>query len=543
MRIALMITLILWILPSWGQTDPDYLRDRWLSIAEACKPNLIEKAIHPAEIVGFEADRTAFQGWSVKRITGIDSLYNTSFKKIKDIIVDFGNHYTGYFSFDLETLYGSADGPLRFRLTFGEVPSEVAVPFDPYPGTLSRAWLQDEVITVMDVPATVTLDRRMAFRYLRIELLGSSPYFDFRISDMHCLAVTSAVSEPEPLAETASPLIRKIDRIGQKTLSECMQTVYEDGPKRDRRLWVGDLYLEALANNCSFKNHNLTKRCLYLLAGLSDEEGIILGTVFETPEPHPQVGQRLLDYALLYNVALSEYVKTTGDIETGTDLWPLAKRQINIAENYLGEKGLIDFDRASRDWWIFVDWKEGLQRHAAIQGIMIYSLKQTWELARMVDREEEVKYIPELIEKMQKASRDNFYNRKTGLFESGPDRQVSFASQVWMVLAGVAGEKESRKSLEGVVEYPGALAPGAPYMYHFVIQALINSGLYDMAKQSLEEYWGGMVRKGADTFWEVYDPNDDFISPYNFYPVNSYCHAWSCTPVYFIRKYPAIFQK
>ena len=51
-----------------------------------------------------------------------------------------------------------------------------------------------------------------------------------------------------------------------------------------------------------------------------------------------------------------------------------------------------------------------------------------------------------------------------------------------------------------------------------------------------------MLEKGADTFWEAYDPNDDFLSPYNFFPVNSYCHAWSCTPVYFIRKYPEIFQ-
>ena len=63
------------------------------------------------------------------------------------------------------------------------------------------------------------------------------------------------------------------------------------------------------------------------------------------------------------------------------------------------------------------------------------------------------------------------------------------------------------------------------------------------AKEMLTNYWGGMVNKGADSFWEVYDPKDDFLSPYNFFPVNSYCHAWSCTPVYFIRKYPEIFQQ
>lgn len=29
---------------------------------------------------------------------------------------------------------------------------------------------------------------------------------------------------------------------------DCMQSVFEDGPKRDRRLWLGDLRLQALAS-------------------------------------------------------------------------------------------------------------------------------------------------------------------------------------------------------------------------------------------------------------------------------------------------------
>ena len=52
-----------------------------------------------------------------------------------------------------------------------------------------------------------------------------------------------------------------------------------------------------------------------------------------------------------------------------------------------------------------------------------------------------------------------------------------------------------------------------------------------------------MVKKGADTFWEAYDPEDDMYSPYGFTPLNSACHAWSCTPVWFIHEYPGIFQK
>ncbi|MFC6644190.1 hypothetical protein ACFQBQ_00995 [Granulicella cerasi] len=53
----------------------------------------------------------------------------------------------------------------------------------------------------------------------------------------------------------------------------------------------------------------------------------------------------------------------------------------------------------------------------------------------------------------------------------------------------------------------------------------------------MDSYWGGMVRVGADTFWEVYDPKNSKASPYGDVHINSFCHAWSCGPAYLLRKY------
>jgi len=111
------------------------------------------------------------------------------------------------------------------------------------------------------------------------------------------------------------------------------------------------------------------------------------------------------------------------------------------------------------------------------------------------------------------------------------------------VLSGVATKAEGAKAFKALPQKPNVVFPGAPYLYHYVVEAMIMSGLNQEAKDIITTYWGGMVNKGADTFWEVYDPANDFVSPYNSFLVNSYCHAWSCTPVYFIRKYPEIFQK
>ena len=220
----------------------------WLAIAKATQPTLIITEKRPLAVVTISKNEKSFQGYSVSAKERTDSFYIRSMKKQSGVILDFGEHLTGFVTFKIEDLQAVADAALRLKFIFSETPAEAVVPFDPYTGALSRGWLQDEIVTISEVPSTITIPRRVAFRYLKIEVLGSSTYSDFKISDVYVKATTSARQKPAPLAKETPELIKKIDQVGLNTLKECMQTVYEDGPKRDRRLWIGDLYLESLAN-------------------------------------------------------------------------------------------------------------------------------------------------------------------------------------------------------------------------------------------------------------------------------------------------------
>lgn len=537
------VALLGFITPVAAQDAGVWMGDRraaWLKEAAASMPELRRTEHHPVRIVRSVADSTAFQGWRMEPSEPIEALYASSLKQRRKVIVDMGEHMTGYFSLRVNHTGMPADAPIRLRITFAEVPAELNTPFDPYPGGLSRAWLQDETVTVMRLPATVRIERRVACRYVMIEVLAQSS-FDFRVEDITLEAVTSASGEAPALAEGTDPMIRRIYDTGLKTLSECMQTVYEDGPKRDQRLWIGDLYLESLANACSFGNHALTRRCLYLLAALADEDGWLHATVYEYPQPEPQYNQHTMDYSLLYGVALLEYLKATGDMTTARELWPVVARQIEIARTYLKDY-LYDMQKQPQ-WWLVFDWKDDLDRHASVQGLMTFAVERGWELAQMVGRERDVRDWPDLVKRMRRASRRAFYDADAGVVVSGLQRQVSYLSQVWMILSGTLTPKEGARAMTAVLNDPTACRPGSPYAYHYVIEALIACGMRDEAREQLLEYWGGMVERGADTFWEVYDPMDDCKSPYGFYPVNSYCHAWSCTPVYFINTYKDIFQR
>lgn len=264
-------------------------------------------------------------------------------------------------------------------------------------------------------------------------------------------------------------------------------------------------------------------------------------TIFERPKPHPQ-NNRLLDYALIFNVAIKDYFDATKDQQTAIDLWPVALDQLQIPLKYLDNNGLIDFEKADQDWWIFFDWKDALDRHASLQACIIWAYKNTYGLAQQLGKEDEVDWLPDMIKKMTRAARQSFYNKDQGVYTSGPDHQVSYASQAWMVLSGVATRKEGARAFRNLAQRKKVVLPGTPYLNHYVVEAMIQSGLEQEARDLVISYWGRMIEKGADTFWEVYVPDNDFASPYHSHLVNSYCHAWSCTPTYFIRKYPEIFQ-
>ena len=106
-----------------------------------------------------------------------------------------------------------------------------------------------------------------------------------------------------------------------------------------------------------------------------------------------------------------------------------------------------------------------------------------------------------------------------------------------MVLGGAMEGKAAERLFDRMEACPEAITMVTPYMYHNYIDALIKIGKKDVAHRKMSKYWGGMVANSADTFWELYNPENPNESPYGGTIVNSYCHAWSCGPAYFLRTY------
>ena len=219
----------------------------WAAKAESLIPTLLETEQLPVNLVRAVAAPESPLRFRMETESPASALAGRQLKRGDSVIVDFEGHRTGYLSFRLATEGREPDAPVRLRFTFGEVPTDVAEPFYPYKGELSEAWLPDELINVDYLPQAVRMPRRYAFRYVKIEVLDTSPEFKIRFEDLKAHAVTSARGVPAPLTKE-TPLMQRIDAVSIATLRDCMQTTFEDGPRRDRRLWVGDLRLQALTN-------------------------------------------------------------------------------------------------------------------------------------------------------------------------------------------------------------------------------------------------------------------------------------------------------
>jgi hypothetical protein len=509
------------------------VNEKFIKDAEGLKPRLIKSVVFPKEIVEIIEDKNAIHGWKVEYSGSIDEINEGAYGKGDSFILDFGNHQVGYINMKIRPVGSPPDAPLRFKLIFGEMPVEVKEPFSSYKGWISSSWLQEEIITIDILPTELKLPRRYSFRYLKIEILDTSIKYKVSFDEIYCTTVTSGdAALVEELSQALEKELREIDRVSIKTLQDCMQEVFEDGPKRDRRLWIGDLRLQALANYKTFKNYDLVKRCLYLFAGLTNDNGQVSACLFIEPKLMPD-DTFLYDYSLFFVDCLYNHYNATKDIETLKDLWPTAFRQVEIALQNLDDRDiLIDSD----SWWSFIDWNQELNKQAPSQAVLIYCMKRALVLAEELNcREKE--FLRERIALVSEAALTYLWDKEHGFFVSGETRQISWATQVWMVLADILPKGENACLMKRLFERQPKIKLNTPYAYHHLIEALIISGMEDTAIAQMKGYWGQMVKEGADTFWELYNPEDKYYSPYGSNLINSYCHAWSCTPTYFIRGY------
>lgn len=443
--------------------------------------------------------------------------------------IDLGNHYVGYFSFVLGYTNMYPDAPVRLSLKFSENRDEADADFSSYRGRLCASWLQEEILN-LDSIGEYRMPRRYAARFIKISVLYTPR--EITLSDFHFTAVTSADKRNLRSFDIADEELRAIDAVSVNTLKNCMHRVFEDGPKRDRRLWIGDLRLEALTNYYTYQQTDIVRRCLYLFAAADcNDTGFLPGYIYENPK-FVSGYWFLYDYALLFVTTLCDYYQHTGDAETFLDIYPVVQKQMDAAKKITDENGILSLFN-KRD--VFIDWNDALEKTVSLNGVYLYTLDRLSQALSKLNHKDAPIYQSRYQDTKHAAYR-HLYNAKDHNFAVGYDKeQISVHSVVWMILGGVIDGEIAWEALQNTMKNPQSIKPVTPYMNHYLAEAMMKLGKQKEAISYIKSFWGLMIKKGADTFYEVFVPEKPDLSPYGDKMINSMCHAWSCTPSYFIR--------
>lgn len=136
-----------------------------------------------------------------------------------------------------------------------------------------------------------------------------------------------------------------------------------------------------------------------------------------------------------------------------------------------------------------------------------------------------------------------FWNEQKGAFidsyESGKN-SITRHANILAILFDVVDDVKKRQILTNVLLNDSVTQITTPYFKFFEQDALCKMGQLPLVYRTIKEYWGSMLKKGATTIWEEYDPklrDDQQYAMYGDPFGKSLCHAWGASPIYLLGRY------
>ena len=362
-----------------------------------------------------------------------------------------------------------------------------------------------------------------AMRYVSVECQG-----DVSVEGVTLLSEMKDV-EMRGTFECSDTLLNRIWQVGAYTLHLTDREVMIEGIKRDRWMWSGDAIQSYLMNYYSLWDTPVVKRTIWALRG---------------KDPVRQHINTILDYTFYWFNSVYDYYLYTGDEEFVKQIYPRMQSLMTWYEGRLNGRGLVEGKKGD---WVFVDWSPGKMSKSGElsfeQMVYLRSLEAMSLCAGIVGNKSDAAKYNEKAETLRKLLTPTFWNGKAFVHnvENGtPSATVTRYSNMFAVLYGYADAEQSISILNNVLLNDSIMSITTPYMQFYELEALCALGEQQRVMDKMRNYWGGMLKEGATTFWETYDPAEKYpqrLAMYGHPFGKSLCHAWGASPVYLIGKY------
>nr|WP_294905600.1 alpha-L-rhamnosidase C-terminal domain-containing protein [uncultured Lacibacter sp.] len=428
----------------------------------------------------------------------------------QSILVDFGKETFGFIQ-----LHGLS-GKGKLSVYYGESEEEAL--------SMELCETLDRVDVNNDAKEDQTMKLSKAYRFVNVQ------YDEGVTLDSVSMLYEYADVEERGSFTCNDEEINRIYDVSKYTFELNTREFFIDGIKRDRWIWSGDAYQSYLMNYYLYFDNETVKRTTYALRGKDPVTGHI---------------NTIMDYTFYWFLGIYDYYLYTGD-------------KSFIAQNYDRMKTLMDYVLARRnkdglmEWmtgdWIFIDWAEGLSKKGEVsfEQLLLARSLETMALCANIanDKDGEAQYNSLAADMRNKLFSIYWNDTKQALVHSRVDgrqtENVTRYANMFSIFFDYFNEQQKQQVKTSVLLNDHIQKITTPYMRFYELEALCALGEQNYVLKEMKDYWGGMLKLGATSFWEEYNPSKSGAEHYAMYGREfgkSLCHAWGASPLYLLGKY------
>jgi len=324
--------------------------------------------------------------------------------------------------------------------------------------------------------------------------------------------------------------LNRIWDVAAYTMDLTTREFFMDGIKRDRWTWSGDAIQSYLMNYYLRFDTECVKRTIRQLRG---------------KDPVTAHVNTIMDYTFYWFKSVLDYYEYTADVAFVREMWP---RMVTLMDYVLGRTNADGMAEGQPDDWIFVDWVDfPMHKRGTLcfeQILFCKALDTMAQCASLLGNDDAQRYAA-LATTLRQRIKETFWDAGKHAYlhaiEDGSlNPHITKFPNMFAILYGLSDANEQRQIMRSVMLNPQVDPITTPYMRFYELEALCMAGLQTQVLQEIRDYWGGMLREGATSFWEKYVPSEtgtEHLAMYGRPYGKSLCHAWGASPVYLLGKY------
>jgi len=417
------------------------------------------------------------------------------------LLLDFGRELHGGVRFEAPTI--DPKGSARVRVRFGESVAEAMGTPDQdhaiHDQELLLAWMGH------------TEFGNTGFRFVRIDLLEKER--TVTLDQVRAVHITRPL-EYRGSFKCNDERLNRIWDVGAYTVHLCMQDHVWDGIKRDRLVWIGDLHPE-----------------LRVITTVFGEQAIVPESLDVQRDRTPLPGwmNGIGSYSLWWVICHRDWYRHYGRRDYLAAQRPYLLgllAQIRAAVEPSGREKLGGHR--------FLEWptsRDATAINAGLQALVVLALEAGAELCDVLGEKAAAT-----------AAREAGARARAHRREPSPSKQANALA----VLAGMADARETNRTLLARDPHSGL----STFYGYYILEARARAGDHRGCLDLIRTYWGGMLDRGATTFWEGFElewlsgsGRIDELTPqgsrdlhadhgdYSYVGLrHSLCHGWAAGP-------------